>query len=46
MRDGRSFTEFMRDMKQVNRWLIVKVFITGMFAGALLTVAFVMTALR
>ena len=46
MNDGRSFTEYMRDIKEVNRWLIVKVFLAGMFAGALLTVAFTMTALR
>ena len=46
MKDGRSFNEFMRDKREINRWLIVKVFITGVFAGALLSVAFVMTALR
>ena len=46
MKDGRTFSVFMRDIKEVNRWLIVKVFLTGMFAGALLAIAFTMTALR
>ena len=35
MKDGRSFSEYMQDKKEVNRWLMVKVFIVGMFAGAL-----------
>ena len=46
MKDGRTFSEFMRDEKTVNRWLIMKVFMTGMFAGALLAVAFNLVALQ
>lgn len=36
------FNEFMRETKTVNRWFIVMIFIFGGFAGALLTVAFMM----
>ncbi len=37
-----SFKEFMQESKAVNKWFIVMVFIFGGFAGALLTVAFIM----
>jgi len=43
---GMSFKDIMREEKNVNRWFIVGVFISGAFAGALLTVSFILTALR
>ena len=42
---GMSFGEIMSEMKPVNRWFIVGVFVSGAFVGALLTVAFMLTAL-
>ena len=42
---GMSFKEIMSEEKTVNRWFVVGVFVAGAFAGALLTVAFMLTAL-
>jgi len=42
---GMSFSEIMSEEKAVNRWFVVGVFIAGGFAGALLTVAFMLIAL-
>ena len=42
---GMSFNEIMKEERSVNRWFIVGVFVSGAFAGALLTVAFMLTAL-
>ena len=42
---GQSFGEIMGEEKTVNRWFIVMVFVSGAFAGALLTVAFMLIAL-
>ena len=37
-----NFKEFMQETKTINRWFIVMVFMSGAFAGALLTIAFIM----
>jgi len=36
----QSFKEYMSEEKVVNKWLVVKVAISGAFCGALLTVGF------
>ena len=35
-----GFREFMNEEKVINRWMVVCIFITGAFAGALLAVMF------
>ena len=42
---GMSFKEIMSEEKSVNRWFVVSVFVGGAFAGAILTVAFMLIAL-
>ena len=42
---GMNFKDIMSEEKTVNRWFVVGVFIAGGFAGALLAVAFMLTAL-
>ena len=36
MKDGKTFAEYMSEDKPVNRWLIIKVGLAGMFCGAAL----------
>ena len=39
-----EFKELMNEKKPVDRWIISKIFITGMFCGAVLTVLFMWIA--
>lgn len=40
-----NFNEFMKEEKSISRWFVTMVFVAGAFAGALLAVAFSLTAL-
>lgn len=42
---GMNFKEIMNEERSVNRWFITMVFIAGAFTGALLSIAFMLTAL-
>jgi len=44
MKDNKSFIDFMGETKELNRWAVMRIGLTGGFMGAILTVAFMWIA--
>ena len=40
-----KFSEFMKEEKTVNKWFILRIALIGVFAGALLAVAYMFTVI-
>ena len=41
----QSFNEFMAEEREISRWKVAIVFLTGMFAGAVLTSVYLLLAI-
>ncbi len=42
---GKNFTEFMNKTKEINRWIVTGIFLTGIFAGACLMFIFMLAGI-